>query len=133
MKTTAWLSIVLLMSGAFFLQSSGLITNNTKNSLAPDPWKYPSEVKNVIDQKCYGCHSVKGQSQDAKDALMWDDLPGLTKGKLIAKLDHIVEVLEEGSMPPEEAVKKYPQLKLSEEDVRILKGWASAKADSLLN
>jgi hypothetical protein len=64
---------------------------------------------------------------------MWDDLPGLEKGKLVATLDNIIGVLEDGSMPPEDVVKKYPEAKLLPEERMILKGWVEAKADSLLN
>ncbi len=93
---------------------------------------YPEKVKKVIDGKCYGCHSINGKSQDAKDALMWDSLPGLQKSKIIATLDDIIKVLEQNKMPPEGAVKKYPEMKLLSEESKILQSWAGAWADSLL-
>lgn len=94
---------------------------------------YPAVVENVVNNKCYGCHSIKGQSQDAKDALMWDSLPGLPKGKMVATFDDLIEVLEDDAMPPEEVVKKYPQAKLLPDEKKILMTFAEAKADSLLN
>lgn len=130
MKTKAWLFVALLLSGALTLQGFGLLK---EKQASVSGTFYPVAVKKIIDQKCYGCHSEKGQSQDAKDALMWDDLAKLEKAKLIANLDVIIEVLEDGVMPPEDAVKKYPQLKMSDEETKVLKAWASAKADSLLN
>ncbi|MBE0679275.1 MAG: hypothetical protein IH592_10985, partial [Bacteroidales bacterium] len=80
----------------------------------------------------YGCHSINGKSQDAKDALMWDSLPGLQKSKIIATLDDIIKVLEQNKMPPEGAVKKYPEMKLLSEESKILQSWAGVWADSLL-
>lgn len=93
---------------------------------------YPEKVKKVIDSKCYGCHSVNGKSLLAKNALMWDDLPGLPQSKIIAKLDDIIKVVEKSKMPPKATVKKYPEMKLQSEESKLLLSWASAWADSLL-
>lgn len=93
---------------------------------------YSKEAKTVIDNKCYGCHSIKGKSQDAKDALMWDSLRGLQKAKMVATLDEIIEVLEEDKMPPEAMVKKMPEMKLLADEKKILLNWAENKAESLL-
>lgn len=133
MKKTAWLISVLVIAGFFFMQGSGVITNMDERSIITDKMIYPTAVKKVIDQKCYGCHSVKGESQDAKDALMWDDLPNLEKGKMVATLDNIIEVLKEGTMPPEEVLEKYPEARLLPEEREILQAWAEVKSDSLLN
>jgi hypothetical protein len=93
---------------------------------------FPEKVKKVIDDKCYGCHSIKGKSQKAKDKLMWDSLPNLEKKGLVSKFDGILEVLDENSMPPEEFLKKFPEAKLLPEEKSVLKTWADSKADSLL-
>lgn len=93
---------------------------------------YPADVKSIIDKKCYGCHSIKGKSQDAKDALMWDSLPGLRKSKIVATLNDIVEQLDENKMPPPEMIKKFPDAALLSMERATLKAWAEIKADSLL-
>jgi hypothetical protein len=93
---------------------------------------YSDSAKMVIDKKCYGCHSDKGKSQKAKDKLMWDSLPGLQKGKIVATLDDIIEVLDEDMMPPEEFLKKYPDAKLLPSEKDALKNWAISRSDSLL-
>jgi len=93
---------------------------------------YTAEARKVIDNKCYGCHSEQGKPKDAKDALLWDSLPNLSKGSQIGTLDHIIKVLKEKKMPPEGIVKKYPEMKLSPEETRILQSWAESRADSLL-
>ena len=41
-----------------------------------------------------------------------------------AALDEILEILEEGSMPPEKIVTKYPSMKLSEKETETLTAWA---------
>lgn len=124
---TSFLMLAVVITGAIVLQGSGIFKNDDKDSKL-----YPAAVRQVIDKKCYGCHSVKGKSQDAQDAVMWDSLPNLTKKELVATLDEIIEVLDEGTMPPEDVVKKYPEAKLLPDERDILKKWAEAKADSLL-
>ncbi|HEX2394719.1 MAG TPA: heme-binding domain-containing protein [Bacteroidales bacterium] len=133
MKKTAWLISAIVIAGVFLMQGSGVL--NIKNQMPVNAGEliYPTAVKKVIDQKCYGCHSAKGESQDAKDALMWDDLPNLEKGKMVATLDNIIGVLEDGTMPPEEVIEKYPEARLLPEERDVLHAWAEAKADSLLN
>jgi len=93
---------------------------------------YPSEVKKVIDGKCYGCHSDQGKSKDAKDALLWDSLLNLPKSSQIATLNDIIKVLKENKMPPESVVKKYPEMKPLPEEIRILQSWAESRAESLM-
>lgn len=112
----------------FFLPSTLKVTQD----LPKVESTYPAEVKKVIDGKCYGCHSDKGKSQDAKDALLWDSLLNLPKSGQIATLDDIIKVLNENKMPPEGAVKKYPEMKMSPEETRILKSWAESRADNMM-
>lgn len=94
--------------------------------------EYPADVKAIIDKSCYGCHSDKGQSEDAKKALHWDKLTQLGKGKAIAKLASIAEVAEKGEMPPSKFLEKYPNAKPSAQDVAALVKWAKGESDKLL-
>jgi len=92
---------------------------------------FPDEVKNIIDNKCYGCHNPESRSVMAKGKLMWDDLTEMKKSALVKKLDKISEVLEDGSMPPSKFLKQNPDARLSEEEIRLLKGWADKTARGL--
>lgn len=127
MKTLFTILVPVLFIG--FTVKPGLQANQ---SVQKNRSIYPVEVKKVIDNKCYGCHSEQGKSKDAKDALLWDSLPNLSKTSQIGILDHIIKVLKEKKMPPEGIVKKYPEMKLSPEEARILQSWAESRADSLL-
>jgi hypothetical protein len=119
--------IVVIIIGFFFIQSSPADQAGQNSAFI-----YPAEVKKVIDEKCYGCHNVKGKSQDAKDALLWDSLPNLQKGKIIATLDDIIKVLKENKMPPEQAIKKFPEMKMLPGEVTTLQSWAEVTADNML-
>lgn len=126
MKTST-IIVLAIIAGIFFIQGSPV-----KQITREQAGFYPVAVKAVIDKKCYGCHSDKGKSQDAKDALMWDSLPGLSKIKIVATMEDIIEVLEKNQMPPEEVVDKYPEMRLLSEENELLRSWAEAKGDSLL-
>ncbi|MEZ4996154.1 MAG: hypothetical protein R2758_01295 [Bacteroidales bacterium] len=127
MKTLFTIVVPVLFIG--FILNTGLPVNQ---SIQKSGSAYPAEVKKVIDNKCYGCHSDQGKSKDAKDALLWDSLPNLSKSSQIATLDDIIKVLKDKKMPPEGAVKKYPEMKMSPEETTILQSWAEKRAESLL-
>lgn len=98
----------------------------------PNKVEYPANVKAIIDKSCYGCHSDKGQSEDAKKALHWDKLTQLGKGKAIAKLASIAEVTEKGEMPPKKYIEKNPEAKPNTQDAAELIQWAKSESDRLL-
>ncbi len=127
MKTLFSIFVPVIFIG-FFLKPALPVSQIMQKSEST----YPAEVKKVIDGKCYGCHSDKGKSQDAKDALLWDSLLNLPKSSQIATLDEIIKVLNENKMPPEGAVKKNPEMKMSPEETRILKSWAESRADNMM-
>lgn len=127
MKISIYIIILVIIIGFLFIQSSPVSQSGQKGGSI-----YTAEVKKVIDEKCYGCHSVNGKSQDARDALMWDSLPNLQKSRLVATLDDIIEVLKENKMPPQGTIKKYPEMKLLPQESKILQSWAESRADSLL-
>jgi uncharacterized membrane protein len=93
---------------------------------------FPADVKAVIDNKCYGCHSKDGRSEEAKQDLLWDSIPLYTKERQIAVLDDISKVLEKGKMPPEKMIAMHPEAALTPEQKAMLKSWAEATADDML-
>lgn len=128
MKKSTCIFIVSIIIGLFLIQ--GYPAGKTMQKIGSI---YSTGVKKVIDNKCYGCHSTNGRSQNAKDALMWDSLSNLQKKEMVASLDKIVRVLRKNTMPPESVVKRNPDMKLLPEESKLLQSWAEAKADSLLN
>lgn len=124
MKTVTLLLVSSALTIALFVRA-GYIKSNASI-------EYPEDVKKIIDNKCYKCHSDEGKSDDAKEALLWDKLPTLKKVDQIATLDDISEVLDEGKMPPEKVVEKYPNMKLTKAETKILLEWAESTAEKLL-
>ena len=93
---------------------------------------YPLDVMGVITNKCLGCHSPNARGDKSKEALQWVLLQNMTGADLVAKLDEVVEVLEEGSMPPAKMLERFPQMKLSDEEVVLLKEWAESSLNTAM-
>jgi uncharacterized membrane protein len=132
MKTTLALAPVFILLAALFIYAGNEKGSDRNVSDQQPILTYPADIKTIIDNKCYGCHSVQGKSEDARKALMWDNLPSLTKAKQVATLDDIIDVLDDGSMPPKKFVEMRPEAKLTDEESQALKNWAETTADNLL-
>jgi uncharacterized membrane protein len=94
--------------------------------------QYPANIRAIIDAKCYDCHSEKGDDDEAKEELMWDDLTKLSKMDQLYSMDAIIESIQDGEMPPEDYVKKHPKAALSKEEAKQLIDWADAIASKLM-
>jgi len=95
--------------------------------------QYPISVISIIEAKCIGCHSEQGRNEDAKEALMWKNLQDMESGMVVGILEDVLEQIEEGTMPPEKMVKKYPSMELSAEEKETLKTWILSMQDQLEN
>ncbi len=132
MKTSTKIFLLLLPVVALFIRA------RHSDSPADLPVKHvngivlPADVKAVVDNKCYGCHSVDGQSDDAKEGLMWDSIPHYSKARQIAVLDDIAEVLEKNEMPPAKFLESHPDAKISPAESKLLQKWAENTADELM-
>ena len=93
---------------------------------------YPLNVMAVIDGKCLGCHQPGAKSEKAMEKLQWEKLQSMDDVDLVAQLDEIMEVLEEGSMPPEKVIQKYPDLKLTDEETATLNAWTEEHLNKLM-
>jgi mono/diheme cytochrome c family protein len=92
---------------------------------------YPENVMAIIDAKCMGCHKPDAKSEKGRDALQWEMLPKMANDSLSHALNEILEVLEEGEMPPAKAIERFPNLKLTDEEITALTSWAESELDKL--
>jgi len=115
----------LLFAAAIFMSISA--TEDIINNTIPGSEKYvvPENVQSIIDNKCFDCHNSNSKNMKGKMKLQFDKMAGLKTHKLLGKLDHISEAVTDGDMPPKKAIKKYPDLKLSPEEVKTLSDWAN--------
>ena len=133
MKRFGILIVISTFTVAVFIQ----MNLNKKKSVVrkydlQEEYKFPKKVKAVIDKSCYGCHSEKGKSDDAKDALRWDIMGEYEKSKLVSVMDEIIEVVEKQEMPPKKMVEKKPDIKPTDKEYETLAKWAEKEADKLL-
>lgn len=131
MKRSGILLVVTAFVIAVFIQMK-LNRENSSASEAMEEYKFPKKVKAVIDKSCYGCHSEKGRSDEAKEALRWDMMSEYDKGKLVSVMDEIIEVIEKEEMPPKKMVERKPEIKPTEKEYATLMKWAEKEADKLL-
>lgn len=116
--------------GFFFLNFT---ISKTTNPLPGEKsgFEIPTDVQQIIDNSCFGCHNSDSKNEKGKKKLQFDKLADLKTYKLVGKLADISDVVSEGDMPPEKAVKKYPEIKLSDEDKATLVDWAKKSAEEL--
>ena len=91
----------------------------------------PDAVKSIIKNKCYDCHNSSSKSKKGKMKLNFDKLNSLKVYKQVAKMESISESVTEGDMPPKKAIAKNPNLKLTEQEIKILVKWADGYVKEL--
>ncbi len=126
--------LLAVLTLTFISLMSFTFSENKMNSApnAGDKFEIPTDIQEIFDKSCFGCHNVDAQSHKSKKKLMIDKLVDLSKAKLVGKLDAITEVVNENEMPPEKFLAKYPDKKLTAEEAKTLKEWAKNAAEELM-
>jgi len=92
---------------------------------------FPDNIKAIIDTKCMGCHKPDSRNTKAKEKLQWSLVSKMNKEEQEHLVDELFEVLEDGKMPPEKALQRRPQLKLTDEETKALITWVEAEEKRL--
>lgn len=90
------------------------------------------EVKEILKNSCYGCHSNESSNKKGVDAFNFDQFDGLKVTKKISKLDAVNEVVTEGKMPPQKFLKGNPDKALSDEQIKLVANWAVQESEKLM-
>lgn len=91
------------------------------------------EVANIIDNKCYGCHSPNSRNEKAKEKFTWMGIQTLEAVDAVGFLEEMHEVLTEGAMPPKKMLERFPNAKLTDEEVATLKAWVTEVQSKLMD
>lgn len=131
MKIPFLISLMALLFCCLFIQAKKVPGPATTTQAADTVVSYSVEARAIIDQKCFGCHNPEAKNEKAKKKLLWDDLPKNAKAKQLKSMNDMLEVLAEGSMPPEKFLQFKPEAKLTEAEITTLSTWAEANAKKL--
>jgi uncharacterized membrane protein len=93
---------------------------------------FPDEVMAIIENKCMGCHNPDSRNEKGKEKLQWAQLAKMETEDLISKLDAMLEVLENGEMPPAKMLERNPDKKLTDQETKLLQKWADENLDRLI-
>ena len=127
MKKKNYLTGLILI---FFLAS--LLISATKiQSSNQEKELFPKEVNDIIQKKCFGCHSTESRNDKAKEDLVFDTLDSLSTVKKIGTFRHIEEVINKNEMPPERFLERFPDNKLTDDDKKVLLSWTQAELEKL--
>ncbi len=92
---------------------------------------FPKDIQEIIDNKCMGCHKPDSRNNKAKEKLQWELVSKMNKEDQEHFIDEMFEVLEDGKMPPKKAVERRPQMKLTDEETKLLITWVEKEEKRL--
>lgn len=121
-------SIFSILTSAFLFFT---FATTAENLPAPKA-NMPDDVEAIVKKSCFGCHNTASKNEDGKEALDFKKLDGLSKIKQISAYKEISDVLEAGEMPPKKFIQKYPDKKLSNDEVKRLIAWSKKEAEALV-
>ncbi len=132
MKNARIITLSVFTLAIAFLMSFTIPEKETIATPEGDKFEIPSNIQDIFDKSCFGCHNTDTQNDKGKKKLMIDKLANLSKAKLVGKLDGIVEAVKENEMPPEKFLEKFPENKLTKEEAKKLMDWANNSAEELM-
>jgi hypothetical protein len=134
------------------MQAIQPVLNISNQVLASDISKtviIPDGVQTVLKKACYDCHSnstnypwyshvqpigwlLAKDINHAKDALNFSEFGSYSPRNQSSKLNEIVDVVSDGSMPLPSYKRMHKNARLSSDDKVLITEWAQQSADSLL-
>jgi len=127
-KTSATLFTVLLISSAFVPRAIGPITPENQGDAGIE---IAGKVKEIIEAKCMNCHKPDARNEKAREKLQWVKVPEMDQEEQEHLIAELFETLEEGKMPPKRTVERRPEMKLTDEETKILMAWVEKEEKRL--
>jgi uncharacterized membrane protein len=129
---TGIISFFLIIAGGFsFINKSSDSLERSNKGIVID---IPDDVQNVIDKSCIACHNADSRNQKAKLNLKFEyfEAGEYSPGKVVGKLNKIIETIDDGSMPPKKFNEKYPEKRMTKEEGKLLRDWADSNIKKLM-
>ncbi|MEC7754738.1 MULTISPECIES: heme-binding domain-containing protein [Roseivirga] len=129
------LKAIFGLSALFFLTSAFVVApspNESRDAQEQDAKiELPENVKAIVEKKCMNCHKPDARNEKAKEKLQWVKVPQMNKEEQEHFVAEMFEVLEDGKMPPERMVERFPEMKLTEEETKTLLAWVEKEEKRL--
>ena len=133
-----FLFLPVLIIPVFFMSSfriSNLTSHRNNNSglLSDTTQVFPDSVHLIVQNSCIGCHSTTSHSEKAKGKLNFDEWDSFSPVKKISKLNDIHKEVNEGKMPPEKFLDRFPDKKLTELQKKTILDWTDQEIKKIMN
>ncbi|MDX2445144.1 MAG: heme-binding domain-containing protein [Bacteroidales bacterium] len=134
MKKTITLGILLIglvtIISAFSIKSGSVFVESDFNSPKLLVDEFPDDVAKILKVHCNDCHVAASKNTKAKGKLNFDKWDDYSMMKKTGKLNDIIETVNDGKMPPKKYLEKYPDKKLSKDQIKLVTDWAQKTMDS---
>lgn len=127
------LIIPLFFISAFRSNNLSASVNNGIKIDADSSEILPDSVQQIVQNSCIGCHKTNSFNEKAKEKLNFDEWSTFSPVKKISKLNDIHKEVDEGKMPPEKFLIRFPDKKLTETQKKIILDWTDKETDKLMN
>ena len=121
---------IALFSAVLFLNFNNSDEVKSANENTSNEFSIPADVKEILDNSCYGCHNSDSKNIKGKSKIKFDQLGNLKTHKLVGKLGNVSEAIGKEKMPPKKFLQKYPESTLTSEQKELLINWAESTAKS---
>jgi signal recognition particle subunit SEC65 len=145
-KILGGIAIVIIIIQFFQIDKSAIDFDRSKDLLVNE--KVPSEVKQILKQACYDCHSneskypwytyvaplswwIADHIEEARDELNFSDWATYTVKRKKHKMEEIAEMVEEGEMPLDSYTWAHSEARLSDEQKNVLIQWAKTTMNEI--
>jgi len=130
MKKIILLSAVLFFAGMIILSfKTPEYSDQTTDDLKLD---IPESVLTVLENSCFDCHTAEASSTKAKSKLNFSKWNEYKTSKKINKLEGIHKTVKNGKMPTKKYLEKFPEKKLSQDQVILVSDWARDTSERLI-
>ena len=135
--------LLLLVVIMQLLQPTRNISDGPFENDISKAYAIPADVQTVLTQKCYDCHSnnthypwyihiqpigwwMASHIKEAKDELNFSEFKTYDQKRATHKLEELVEVTEEGSMPLKSYVWLHSEAKVTAAEAQAIKTWVQS-------
>jgi len=149
-RRKTWVFIFIVLVVIQFIQPKRNVSHGISEHDITRAYTVPEHIRQTFTQKCYDCHSnhtrypwyfhlqpigwwLAAHIYDAKGELNFSEFATYDTEKGLDKLEEIVEVIREGTMPIRGYRLLHPESAVTEEEQRAIEAWVASIRRSAIN